>query len=407
MYNLLTGMVVIEGAAFIAAPLCGMTLAQLGAEVIRFDMVGGGPDHRRWPLAKSGASLYWAGLNKGKKSIAVDFRRPEGRELVTRLITLDGPDRGIFLTNFPLQGWLNHAALAEIRDDLITACITGSPDGETAVDYTVNCAVGIPFSTGRATQDAPVNNMLPAWDISTGLTAATGILAAERRRRATGEGRLMTLALSDVAMAMVGNLGLLGDAQLNDVDRPGLGNDIYGAFGRDFATQDGRRVMIAAFTPKQCTALGAVLDIAPSLAAIAADTGLDLGTPEGLFQARDRVGELVAAWCAARSLARIGAALHDTPVCWGVYRTTTQMLAEDPRCSVDNPVFEEIAQPGVGSMLAPGSPLQFDGMDRQPVAAAPLLGEHTDEVLAQTLGLSSGEIGLLHDRGVVAGPVPD
>ena len=77
---------VIEGSAFVAAPLGGMTLAQLGADVIRFDQIGGGIDFNRWPLAPSGRSLFWAGLNKGKRSIQVDLRSPEGRELVGALV---------------------------------------------------------------------------------------------------------------------------------------------------------------------------------------------------------------------------------------------------------------------------------------------------------------------------------
>ena len=78
--GLLSGVRVVEGSAFVAAPSGGMTLAQLGADVIRFDQIGGGLDYQRWPLTASGASLYWAGLNKGKRSIAVDLRSPRGRE---------------------------------------------------------------------------------------------------------------------------------------------------------------------------------------------------------------------------------------------------------------------------------------------------------------------------------------
>ena len=81
----------IEGSAFVAAPLGGMTLAQLGADVIRFDQIGGGLDAKRWPLAPSGGSLFWAGLNKGKRSIQVDLRSPEGRELVAALVGAPGP----------------------------------------------------------------------------------------------------------------------------------------------------------------------------------------------------------------------------------------------------------------------------------------------------------------------------
>src|SRR3546814_2443063 len=85
MYDLLNGLRVVEGAAFVAAPTCGLYLAQMGAEVIRFDAIGGGPDFRRWPLADNGASLYWEGLNKGKKSVAIDLASPTGREIAQRL----------------------------------------------------------------------------------------------------------------------------------------------------------------------------------------------------------------------------------------------------------------------------------------------------------------------------------
>ena len=81
MYDLLKGLRVVEGAAFVAGPSCALYLAQMGAEVIRFDAIGGGPDFRRWPLSAGGDSYYWEGLNKAKKSIAIDLSRPEGREL--------------------------------------------------------------------------------------------------------------------------------------------------------------------------------------------------------------------------------------------------------------------------------------------------------------------------------------
>src|SRR3954467_9333459 len=102
--GILSGLRVVEGSAFVAAPLGGMTLAQLGADVIRFDQIRGGPDPARRPLAHDGQSLFWAGLNKGKRSIQIDIRTPEGRELVTELIARAGS----FLTNFPARGWLRY-----------------------------------------------------------------------------------------------------------------------------------------------------------------------------------------------------------------------------------------------------------------------------------------------------------
>ena len=94
MSGILAGMRVVEIAAFIAAPMAGVTLAQMGAEVIRIDPIGGGLDYRRWPVTAGGSSLYWAGLNKGKRSVTLDLRSPAGRELAAALITAPGADAG-------------------------------------------------------------------------------------------------------------------------------------------------------------------------------------------------------------------------------------------------------------------------------------------------------------------------
>ena len=119
MTGILAGLRIVEGSAFIAAPLGGMTLAQMGADVIRFDDIKGGLDSDRWPITKDGRSIYWAGLNKGKRSIAVDLRNPKGRELLTALITAPGDGAGIFTTNMPARGWLAYEELSKKRADLI------------------------------------------------------------------------------------------------------------------------------------------------------------------------------------------------------------------------------------------------------------------------------------------------
>ena len=91
MYELLQGMRVVEVSAFIAAPYAGLSLAQMGADVIRIDPIGGGLDYRRWPVTEEGRSLYWAGLNKGKKSVALNVREDKGREIAHALMTEPGP----------------------------------------------------------------------------------------------------------------------------------------------------------------------------------------------------------------------------------------------------------------------------------------------------------------------------
>jgi 2-methylfumaryl-CoA isomerase len=366
-----------------------MTLAQLGADVIRFDQVGGGLDYHRWPLATGGQSLFWAGLNKGKRSIQLDLRSEEGREIAAGLIGADGPEAGLLLTNFPARGWLSYESLVARRRDLIMVALTGNPDGTSEVDYTVNPATGFPWATGPRNLSEPLNSVLPAWDVAMGSLAAVGMLAAERYRSRTGEGQLIRLSLSDVAFAMVGNLGRIAEAQLGGHDQPKDGNYLYGAFGHDFETRDGRRVMVVALTTRQWRALVDVTQIRKACDSIAQATGYDLDTESGRFEARD--------------LQAVREIFRGTGVSWGPYQTFRQLVDEDPRCSTANPMFSEVEQPGIGRYLMPGTPLNFSALARSEPRPAPLLGEHTDEILAEVLGLSDTEIGRLHDTGVVAG----
>jgi 2-methylfumaryl-CoA isomerase len=398
--GILDGLRVVEGSAFVAAPLGGMTLAQLGADVIRFDQIGGGLDFQRWPLAADGQSLFWAGLNKGKRSIQVDIHSQEGRELVGALVEATGN----LLTNFPARGWLSYDALRARREDLIMVALTGNPDGSSEVDYTVNPATGFPWATGPRNLAEPLNSVLPSWDCIMGGLAATGLLAAERHRTRTGEGQLVRLALSDVAFAMVGNLGRIAEAQLGATDQSKDGNYLYGAFGHDFTTRDERRVMVVALTARQWHALVEVTRTADAFASIEHATGHDLDTESGRYEARDVIAAILRPWFAARTLDDIRHAFAGTGVSWGPYQTFRQLVDEDPRASIANPMFEEIEHPGVGTYVAPRSPLDFAQLGRLPVRRAPMLGEHTEEILADLLGLAQHEVADLHDRGVVAGP---
>ena len=404
MTPVLEGLRVVEGSAFVAAPLGGMTLAQLGAEVIRFDAIGGGLDYQRWPVTEEGVSLFWAGLNKGKKSIQVDLRSEAGREIITQLITQPGPDNGIFLSNFPESSWLSYERLRQERDDLIYVNIIGNPDASTAVDYTVNPSSGFAMATGPIGSNMPTNHVLPAWDTATGLTAALGLLAAERYRHRTGIGQLSKISLTDVAFAMVANLGYMAQAQLTKEDRVPVGNDLYGAFGRDFATKDDRRIMVVAISIRQWQSLVEATDIVEHLPAIEKALGVDLSKEGDRWDARDAIASFMAPFIEDHTLEEIAETFDAKGVCWGPYQTFTQLVNEDRRATVNNPMFDKIDQPGVGRILAPGSPLSFSEIDRGQPTVAPRLGEHTDEILLEMLSMTSTEVGKLHDNGVVAGP---
>ncbi len=395
--GILSGLTLVEGSAFVAAPLGGMTLAQLGADVIRFDQLGGGLDYRRWPLADSGDSLFWAGMNKGKRSLEVDLGSEAGRELVIACIGA----AGAFLTNFPGRGWLAYESLAAHREDLIMVLLTGNRDGTSEVDYTVNPATGFPWATGPRNYGDPLNSVLPAWDITMGEMAAVGLLAAERHRSRSGQGQLVRVALSDVAFAVVGHLGRVADAQLGVHDTPRDGNYLYGAFGHDFATSDGRRVMIVALTNRQWNSLVQVTGLMTAVRAIEQAMQVDLQSVDERFRLRDLLAGVLRPWFEARTLNDMRAAFDGTGVSWGAYQTFSQLVQEDPRCSTENEMWELVEQPRAGTYLMPGTPLDFSAFERLPVRRAPLLGEHTEEVLAELLGLTTAEIGRLERDHVV------
>ena len=404
MQQILNGLRIVEGSAFIAAPSGGMTLAQLGAEVIRFDQIGGGIDYRRWPVTKEGKSLYWHSLNKGKRSIAVDFRKPKGREILTRLITAPGENAGLFVTNFPARGWLDDQKLREKRDDLISVNLTGDRHGASALDYTVNSQIGLPYLTGPLKSDEPINNPFPAWDVLAGQQIAIALLAAERYRRLTGQGQLIKLALTDVALATMGHLGFIAETEVNGEARQSTGNYIFGTFGHDFVCKDRYRVMVVGVSLNQWNAIVSVTNCQTQVLALERELDLDFKQEGDRFLARERLKALFQPWFEERSFKEVKVALDKARVCWGPYQTVDELVHKDPECSEANPLFNRIKQPGVGSYLVPSQPIHFSNLDRVPPKPAPLLGQHTDQILSEVLDMDSREIGHLHDDGVVAGP---
>ncbi len=404
MVKILQGMRVVEGSAFVAAPLAGMTLAQMGADVIRFDRIRGGLDYHRWPVTADNKSLFWAGLNKGKRSIAVDMTTPRGQEIITQLICAPGPDAGIFLTNLRVRGWMDYENLKKHREDLIAVTVLGTRDGLPAVDYTINPAMGFPYATGPEDSTEPVCHVLPAWDCITGQMIALSILAAERHRRITGQGQAVEIALKDVALAMMGNLGIIGEAVINQFDRPKYGNALYGAFGQDFLTADGNRVMVVGLTQRQWDGLCKSTGLQAELNAIGEKLGLNLRQEGNRFTARKEITAVFEPWFRARKVEDFAKAFDENGVTWSVFRSFKQAIEQDPDFSLAHPMFSPVEQPGIGSYPVPGSPFEFSAFERLPAQPAPVLGEQTDEILSEILGISDAEISRLHEDKIVAGP---
>jgi len=343
------------------------------------DPPDGGIDIDRWPV-HGDVSLYRAGLNQGKRSIELDLKSSTGRDKLVTLLRESGPNGGILLTNLPVGGWNTFQQLSRVRSDLIMLVITGNRDGTPAVDYTVNAAIGFPMVTGPADHDRPVNHVMPAWDATTGLYAALGILAAERHRRLTGEGQLIELSLSDVALAITGQLGLIAEATLNKEPRPRDGNYVFGTFGRDFATGDGRHVVVVALTERQWRSLTAATGLGAELGQLATRLGLDFSREGDRWQARAQISELIEPWVQKRALVEVRQIFDEHGVLWGPYQSFKQLLADDARASTANPLFTEVDHAQLGRYLTPGTPLRFSGAGRERTTSTPTLGQDTADV---------------------------
>jgi 2-methylfumaryl-CoA isomerase len=395
MYDLLSKLSVIEASSFVASPSAGLYCAQFGAEVIRVDQVGGGPDYRRWPVTSNNDSLYWENLNRAKKSLALDLGRPEGRELLQALVRATGQ----IITNFPAKGFMAHDVLAGGRADLITVRVMGWADGSPALDYTVNNAVGYPMMTGAGPE--PVNHVLPAWDLLSGAYAAFALLAALRRRSETGAGCEVRIPLSDVAIGTAANLGGIAEVLYEGANRPRLGNAVYGLFGRDFVTADGVRTMIVVVTPRQWSQLVAALGLQQAIAAIEAERGVSFAKDDGLrFMHRDVLFPLFDRAIGARSHGELAKALDEGGVVHSAYRTMLD-AAKDPELVANNPIFGAAENPSGFAYPAAGAFATVPQLERHAPRAAPRNGQHSEQILADHLSLSSGEIARLIDAGIV------
>jgi 2-methylfumaryl-CoA isomerase len=226
------------------------------------------------------------------------------------------------------------------------------------------------------------------------------VLAALHKRARTGEGAFIELALSDVALAGVANLGWLSEAEERGHERPRHGNHVYGSFGVDFATSDGQRVMVVALTEGQWSALRKVTGTEEVFAALEAALDADLTQESERYRLRETIAAILRPWFSARDLKQVSDELDAARVLWGRYQGMTDVVAAHRTGT--HPILADMALPGSGdAAITARSPLRFDG-EHGPAGRVPSLGRDTEEVLAEILGLGHAEIGGLQRRGVIA-----
>ena len=235
------------------------------------------------------------------------------------------------------------------------------------MDYTVNAGLGFPMVTGPADLAAPVNHVLPAWDVACGIYTALSVVTALRHRDATGQGQRISVPLENVALATAGNLSFLTEVMVNGTTRERIGNSIYGQYGQEFTSSDGVSFMIVALTPRHFRDLTELTATTDAVASLGETLGTDFTDEGDRYRHRDALSGLFAEWFSARPASEVTEALSASSVLWERYRTFAE-VACDERVTA-NPMFTRLDQPRVGEYLAPGLPVAINGAYAPAVAA--------------------------------------
>jgi len=367
----LEGIRVIEMARILAGPWAGQTLSDLGAEVIKVEAPDG-DDTRRWGppfIEREGdrSAAYYHSANRGKRSVTIDFRTPEGQEQVRRLVA----DADVVIENFKVGGLakygLDYDSLRQVNPRLIYCSVTGfgqtGPYAHRAgYDFIIQGMSGLMSITGEP-GGQPQKVGVAVTDIFTGIYAATAILAALHQRGTTGEGQHVDMALLDVATAIMANQALNYFA--TDTAPPMMGNaHVNLAPYAVYDCADGW-IIIATGNDGQYRRLCAVLGLDDMAEAPGFLTNADrLGNREELTR---RITEATLRWTKADLLAACEA--QGIPA--GPINDLAEVF-EDPQIQARGMKVELDGIPGVRS------PFRFSGAELNLTRPSPKLGEDQD-----------------------------
>ena len=370
----LAGVRVLDLSRVLAGPYCSMLLADLGADVIKVERPGSGDPTRAWgPPFREGESAYYLSVNRGKRSVAIDLVDPAGGAVARRLALRADVVIESFLPGGAERLGLGYGALSEARPGLVYTSIAGySPESVDAhrpgFDFAIQGEAGGMSITGEA-DGPPLKVGVAIADITTGMFASIGTLAALRDAEATGRSHHVQVSLFDSQLAWLANRG--SDYLVAGEEPHRLGNAHPAIVPYEaFATSDGH-VIVAIGTNEQFTRFCA----AAGLADLAGDERYATN-PQRVEHRVELVGRLAGA-IARRPTADWLEVLAQANVPGGPVRTIPEAFAHAPYAVVEH------AHPRLGSVRTVRSPIGIDGAYPTAVAAPPLLGQHTDEVLAE------------------------
>jgi len=389
---------VVELGSFIAGPYCGQLLADMGADLVKFEDPGKGDPMRQWGFAKKdGASVWWPVIGRNKKSVTIDLRKSQGQDILRRLLT----DADVLLENFrpgTLEKWgLTVEALHAINPKLIIARVSGygqyGPYAEKAGFAAVAEAIGGMRVINGYPDRLPTRTGLSIGDTLAGLYAAFGILAALHQRGRDGRGQVIDVGLTDAILAategIVAEYSVTGQVR----GRTGLTSPGF-APSNIYPTLDGRHIVIGANADTICRRLFAVMGMDFLMDDPRFATHSARGRPENQAE----IDRIIGDWTATKPRADLLAALDAAAVPAGPVSDAAEVAA-DPHFRARDMVVE-VATQTFGTMLMQGivpKLTRTPGAIRWPGAE---LGEHNDAVL-QAAGYDADEIAALRRDGVI------
>ena len=395
----LAGVRVLDLSRVLAGPYCAMTLGNLGADVVKVERPGSGDDTRRWgPPFVGGEAAYYLSCNSSKRGVTVDLARAEGRALVRDLAAR----ADVLIENYKAgaaDAWgLGYETLAAANPGLIYCSIRGfhsdGPYGDRpGYDFIAQALGGIMSVTGEP-DGAPAKVGIAIVDITTGLYAVAGILAALHARTLPergGRGQRVEVNLLDAAAGWLANLG---QSYLVTGDAPGRYGNAHPTIVpyQTFQAADGY-MAVAVGNDGQWQKLCASIE-RPDLAADAR-----YATNPRRVASRDELVPDLAATFRARPVADWVQRLTAVAVPCGVVNTIAQVFEAPGLLGPD--MLAALPHPTLGSVRVVNTPIGLSATPAAPRRAPPTLGQHTDEALGEWLGLDADEIAALLEKGIV------
>jgi crotonobetainyl-CoA:carnitine CoA-transferase CaiB-like acyl-CoA transferase len=382
----LDGLTILDLSRVLACPFASMILAELGARVIKVEQPGSGDETRGFEPQLEKDSAYYFACNRSKESVTVNLRSDEGRKLVRSL----AEKCDVVLENFPVgtlaRYGLDYAALSSLNPKLVYVSCTGfgqtGPYAEKKGYDTVFQAMGGIMSLTGERGGGPVKPGLPVADLTSGLWIAIAILAALAGRARTGKGCHVDFSMLDGQVSLL-TLAAARLFALNEIP-PRLGTEHPGRVpSATFRCKDGKYAHITASDQHW----------APLCKALQVDFPREFSRNEVRVEKRDEVMRVLTARIAGMERAQLLAALDAVDVPVGPVNDVAEIL-RDPHVRARR-LVGSFDYPGVGEFKALAIPYKFLGWDNPEIGRPPALGEHTDSVLSEFLGLSPEQISTL------------